>query len=635
MRTTAARWIGRIASLLWIVLSACGGDAPDDSATADPSDRSLPRPHLLVITLDTLRVDALGCYGAVTPTPHLDALAMRGARFTQARTVAPLTLPAHASAFTGRFPFELGVRDNGGFVVPDSASTLAELLTEAGYECGAAVAAPVLAERYGLAQGFTTYLDPVQEDAPTLAPLGYAPAERMVSRATRWLQSRDPKAPFFLWVHLFDAHRPLRPPEADLLAEFGSPAAAATLEPVERELGLYRAEVRALDREVGKLLDAAQNAAGEEPLVVMAVADHGEGNGDHGELAHGYFLYDTTVRIPWIVTGPGVEPETVVDTPVSLVDLRSTALALLGQPPDADSGCSLVPLLRGESEMHTDRPLYFETCYGYTNHRWESAVRTVRAGLRQADRRSGAGVVRRRSGCDRGGREVRRRSARGPTAARTVATTGVADLPVVAPCHQRRRTSTVDRARLPGRDRHRGARSRLLPPRHDRPRASLRPRQAGRDPTPRRGLHRTSSRRPSHGHREHAKSGGAGPREPPLSGTDRGISHGSRGARRSAHVGSNEPAPSHRTWRPRGRIGRVHWKHCAGWTRPSTVWRRRSPTIRRSPNRGWISAACWRSTAAIERPRSHWLESALERLPRADPMYDAVVAKLRELRAKE
>lgn len=352
-------------------------EAPSHHRKIDPA---APPPHVLLLTLDTLRADALGCYGAATPTPHLDALADQGARFSCARTVAPLTLPAHAALLSGRFPAELGVRDNGSFFVPNSAALLSEVLGAEGYECAAVVAAPVLAARFGIAQGFETFVDPVSKDQNALASHGYVPGDLVVERTREVLAARDTHRPLFLWTHFFDTHRPLVPPPEDLTAEFGSREAAEALSELERERGLYRAEVRFLDRQVGALLTEVRAALHGEPLLVVAIADHGEGNGDHGELAHGYFLYDTTVRVPLLVQGPGVSPG-VLDTPVSSVDVFPTVLELLGLEAQPCSGVSLAALLQGGSLPETQRPIFFETCYPYTNHRWSPAYGLFAPGL--------------------------------------------------------------------------------------------------------------------------------------------------------------------------------------------------------------------------------------------------------------
>lgn len=343
------RALAGTASLLLGALAGCSEPAPP--------------PHVLLVTLDTTRADALGCYsGDRGSTPTLNGLAASGARLEEARTVAPLTLPSHATLLTGLYPFEHGIRDNGLFELPDSCRTLAEIFRDHGYRTGAVVAAAVLNESFGLGQGFDQYFD--------LRGSGGMEAERtadqVIERALSWWREGG-EGPRFLWAHFFDPHRPLQPPLEILKTLASGPEEIAALPEIERERLLYRAEVQFLDQQLERLLEAVR---AQGPALICVVADHGEGNGDHGELAHGYFLYDSTLRVPWILAGPGIPAGIVRDAPVSTVDLFPTLLELAGLPPASCSGVSLVPLLRGAPWSGSVRPLYFETCYPYTNHRW-------------------------------------------------------------------------------------------------------------------------------------------------------------------------------------------------------------------------------------------------------------------------
>jgi arylsulfatase A-like enzyme/Tfp pilus assembly protein PilF len=305
----------------------------------------LPRPsarNLLVVSIDTLRADRLGCYGyAQAQTPRLDALARAGWRFEQATTVVPLTLPAHASLLTGTFPAWHGVRDNGGFYLGDDQLTLAELLAQQGYRTGGFVAAFVLDRRWGIAQGFDRFFDDFdREKYPGAEAQGMdaiqRPGSDVVDQAVAWLEA-DREQPFFAWVHLYDPHTPYAAPEP-YRSRFPPTAS-----------GAYDAEIAATDVQVGRLLDVLETQDRLESTLVVVVGDHGEMLGEHGEQTHGFFVYDAAVRIPMIVAGPETEPRAIREQ-VRIVDVMPTVLDLLGvRAPAAVQGASLVPLARGKT----------------------------------------------------------------------------------------------------------------------------------------------------------------------------------------------------------------------------------------------------------------------------------------------
>ncbi len=296
-------------------------------------------PNLLLVSIDTLRADHLGCYGyAAARTPTLDALAASGLRFAQATTVMPLTLPAHSSLLTGTFPAHHGVRDNGGFYLGDQETTLAEVLREKGYRTGGFVGAFVLDSRWGIAQGFERYFDDF--DLSRYEGVGMDAVQRrgdeVVAKALEWLAA-ERERPFFAWVHLYDPHTPYDPPEP-YRSQF-----PATLE------GAYDGEIAWSDALVGRLLAALREDGRLESTVLVVVGDHGESLGEHREQTHGFFVYDATVHIPMIMAGPRV-PARAVAEQVRIVDVMPTALDLLGVPvPKAVQGKSLLPLARGES----------------------------------------------------------------------------------------------------------------------------------------------------------------------------------------------------------------------------------------------------------------------------------------------
>jgi arylsulfatase A-like enzyme/tetratricopeptide (TPR) repeat protein len=320
------------------------------------------RPNLLVVTLDTLRADRLGCYGyAAARTPRLDALASRGLRFAQATTVTPLTLPAHSSLFTGTFPPFHGVRDNGGFYLGEEQITLAEVLRDRGYRTGGFISAFVLDSRWGIHQGFDRYFDDFDltkfEKAAGMDAI-QRPGAETVDEALRWLRE-DRSRPFFAWVHLYDPHAPYLPPAdfADLFPHTAS--------------GAYDAEIAATDLQVGRLLDALEAAGRLSNTVVAVLADHGEMLGEHGEPTHGFFIYDAAVHIPMILAGPGI-PTAVVRDQVRIVDVMPTALELLGvAAPAPVQGVSLTPLARGQ---RLDLQAYSESWYPRYHYGWSELV---------------------------------------------------------------------------------------------------------------------------------------------------------------------------------------------------------------------------------------------------------------------
>lgn len=333
---------GTLASLALGVLAACGG-----GGDARP-------PSVLLVTLDTTRADALGCYGGErAATPSLDALAAESLLFERAHTVAPITLPAHASLLTGLYPLRHSVRDNGLWPLPEEAHTLAELARERGYQTAAVVAAAVLDRTFGLDQGFESYrVADVEQETPVYESL---PASEVVDRALAWLEGRDRERPFFLWVHFFDPHAPYRPP----------PPFDAGREGLE----LYFGEVEAMDRALGRLF-AALRAEGELRRTVVAVAaDHGEALGEHGEYTHGPYCYETTLRVPLLLRDPsGFRAGEREERPVSLVDLFPTLAEAMGVEPAALGGIDGVSLWRRAPPA--GRGLYFESFMGYLAFGW-------------------------------------------------------------------------------------------------------------------------------------------------------------------------------------------------------------------------------------------------------------------------
>ncbi len=309
------------------------------------------RPNLLLVTLDTTRADHLGCYGfPLARTPVIDRLAAEGVRCSDAVTAAPITLPSHATIMTGLYPPAHGVRDNGTYALGDDAVTLAERLHRAGYRTQAVVSALVLNRRYNLAQGFDGYDDDLwSEDQPRMFLIRSRPGPKTSARAVRWLAdwSREkPRRPFFLWMHLFDAHQPYTAPTGERV----------------RSPSVYDAEIAVLDQAVGRVLDELRRQGTLDDTLVVVTADHGESLGEHGEKTHALFIYDATVRVPLILRYPRRLPRgKVYAGPVRTVDIVPTVLAELGLPGGGETqGQDLLPALRGETPP-PDLPQYCES----------------------------------------------------------------------------------------------------------------------------------------------------------------------------------------------------------------------------------------------------------------------------------
>jgi arylsulfatase A-like enzyme/Tfp pilus assembly protein PilF len=337
-----------------------------------PVDASgLAPANLVVITLDTTRADHIGAYGStLVKTPAIDALAREGVLFDQAGTTAPLTLPAHASIFTGRYPPEHGARDNGGFFLGPEQVTLAEVLKARGFQTGAFIAAYVLDSKWGVDQGFDTYLD----DFDFMQARGRAtgsiqrPANEVVDKALPWIDQAK-GGPFFAWIHLYDPHTPYDPPEPYKTEYAGHP---------------YRGEVAFADAQVGRVVAFLRERNLLDRTVVAVLGDHGEGLGDHGENSHGFFIYESAARVPFVIRAPfeRLRGRAVAD-PVRVIDLMPTVLSLLGVPvPREVTGASLLPLMTG------DRPElglegYAEAMYPLHHYGW-SDIKALRSGRYKA-----------------------------------------------------------------------------------------------------------------------------------------------------------------------------------------------------------------------------------------------------------
>ncbi len=332
--------------LLW-----AGAAVGSEASPGEPPERR----NVLLVSVDTLRPDALGCYGSPrASTPYIDSLAARGVRFEWALAPTPLTLPSHASLLTGREPPGHGLRDNSGFLLADGVETLAGALQKGGYATGAFVAALPLDSQFGLDRGFDHYDDRLTGSTRLRAATAMAErgAEEVADATIGWLELQQDSR-WFAWVHFYDPHAPYDPPER--FAASGDRTA-------------YAGEVSYVDEQIGRLLAWLTKRQWLNETLVVLTADHGESLGEHGELTHGIFAYESTLRVPLIFAPFDTRVE---ERRVRLIDLAPTILDLQGLSFDEGvDGESLAPLLRGESAEGPPSPSYFEALTMHLNMGW-------------------------------------------------------------------------------------------------------------------------------------------------------------------------------------------------------------------------------------------------------------------------
>jgi arylsulfatase A-like enzyme/Tfp pilus assembly protein PilF len=344
---------------LLLCLGGCRHQEPE-RATAAPRDA-----NVLLITLDTTRADHLSCYDPQgARTPHLDSLAAHGVRFAHAIAQVPLTLPSHACIMTGAYPPVHKLRDMGGFVLDKSHPTIASLTQAAGFSTAAFVGSRVVAKHFGLSHGFDTYDDDMGGETEEGKLPGVFPERRasvVTDRALAWLK-QNAQRKFFLWAHYYDPHAPYDPPE-----------------PFKHQYAqnLYDGEIAYMDEQVGRLLDGLDQLALASRTLIIAVGDHGESLGEHGEATHGIFLYDATLHVPLIVAGPDVPRGKVIDDQVRSIDLHPTAMEFLHLPSSPEAqGVSLWPLMQQGTHVRSNYS-YGETLYPRTYMGW-SELRAMR-----------------------------------------------------------------------------------------------------------------------------------------------------------------------------------------------------------------------------------------------------------------
>ncbi|HXT52286.1 MAG TPA: sulfatase, partial [Thermoanaerobaculia bacterium] len=312
---------------------------------------------VVLISIDTLRSDHVGVYGAKTgTTPKIDAFAREAMLFERAYSHYPLTLPSHVSLLSGELPGTHGVRDNVGYPFdPDKHPFLPRLLKGLGYDTGGAVSAFVLRAQTGLGPGFDYYESSLQPPAHVTLDMVQRPGGETAKLALDWLRGRkDAERPFFLFFHLYEPHSPYEPPQ---------PFASRFRDP-------YDGEVATADDIVGNFLDELKKLGVYDRAVVLLVSDHGEGLDEHGEGQHGLFLYRESLQVPLLLKLPKSERGgTRVATPVQLVDVVPTVLDLVGgEVPKELPGKSLLAI--ADDPNAPPRQLYAETFYPRLHFGW-------------------------------------------------------------------------------------------------------------------------------------------------------------------------------------------------------------------------------------------------------------------------
>jgi arylsulfatase A-like enzyme len=339
---------------LFVALLAAAMTIANTTRAEQPA--SAERPNIVLISLDTVRPDHLGAYGYSKPTsPNLDKLASEGVVFEKVWTVAPWTLPAHMSVFTSMLPSQHGV-DSVGRVLPQSVTTLPQLLQQAGYDTQGIVNNGHMRAHWGFDRGFANWQEfEVDTDAGN--------CENLTEQATNWLGKRDSDKPFFLFMHYYDAHDAYGPP-AKYREMFGSKLTAndarnltwaardpqnniANADAKAQLIGSYDGEIRWMDDQLGKLF-----ATLPANTMVVVFADHGEAFEEHGWTLHGATLYEEEIRVPLIVRmADGSRAGTRVQSPAGLMDIAPTILGAAGvEAPKQFTGMNLASAIKGDAQ---------------------------------------------------------------------------------------------------------------------------------------------------------------------------------------------------------------------------------------------------------------------------------------------
>lgn len=321
--------------------------------------------NVLLITLDTTRADHLRCYGFKgVETPALNSLARDGALFKRAYAVLPMTLPAHTSILSGTYPRYNGVVDNGGYRVPDELILLPEILKPKGYATAAFVSAAVLKKNFNLNQGFDHWdEDDIQPQKEMTALVAERKGNATTDAALKWLEQNYKKR-WLLWVHYYDPHKEWDPPEPYKHLYF---------------FDGYSGEIAFMDSQIKRLLKFLDDKKLAKKTIVVAIGDHGEGMGEHGEMTHAIFIYEATQRVPFIIRVPGLKnANRELSYIAGQVDVMPTVLDFLGLPlPSQVQGRSLKKLILGQEKDSYEGESILESHYPFLHFGWSELYGTV------------------------------------------------------------------------------------------------------------------------------------------------------------------------------------------------------------------------------------------------------------------
>jgi arylsulfatase A-like enzyme/Flp pilus assembly protein TadD len=313
--------------------------------------------NVILFTLDTLRADFVSAYEkGKADTPNMDGVAEEGVLFETCIAQTPLTLPSHTSLLSASYPLYHQVRDNGGFLVPESLEFVSEILKKQGFTTSAFIASYVLHSKWGVNQGFDTYSDGFDLSKYKKISLGNVQkrADEVLGNAKEWLL-KNKKKKFFSWIHLYDPHTPYDPPS-----------------PFKEKFPKrpYRGEVEYMDHQLGLFFDFLKKEDLYDNTLIILVADHGESLGQHGEDTHGFFIYEPAVRVPLIIRAPFHFPVKKVNNIVELIDVAPTILEALDIPiPETYQGESMLKLMFGDKDREKN-VAYTETYYPRLHYGW-------------------------------------------------------------------------------------------------------------------------------------------------------------------------------------------------------------------------------------------------------------------------
>jgi len=305
--------------------------------------------NVLLISIDTCRADHLSCYGHTgKTTPNIDAVAQEGILYENVITTVPLTLPAHSSMLTGTIPPYHGVHDNSDYRLDESHTTLAEVLAQNGFTTGAVISAFVLESRFGLDQGFATYYDQFDEQSRRSTKTGIAEITggQTTEHAIAWLDENGGDK-FFLFLHYYDPHIEWDPPEPFKSSYPSNP---------------YTGEIAYVDHCIGRVIDTLKSLGLYDSTLIIITSDHGESLKEHGELTHGYFIYQSTLQVPLIFKVPTGPKGLRVTGMAGLIDILPTVCSLLGiQAPPGIQGKNISGYFTDKDLSKKERIFYCES----------------------------------------------------------------------------------------------------------------------------------------------------------------------------------------------------------------------------------------------------------------------------------